>query len=113
MPFVPFDPRNHGRSTLCGFPKTGVFRSKFRIEAAADLRRRLASLGSGLVVRPQSPEEIVVELLSTSSKGGAGEDETGSGGGIVFVSDEPLSEEREAVEAVRKALSTLSPPPVL
>ena len=79
MPFVPFDPRNHGRSPLCGFPKTGAFRAKFRLEAAADLRRRLAALGSGLVVRPQPPEEIVAELLlPLSSSGGAG---AGSGGG--------------------------------
>lgn len=108
VPFVPFDPRNHGRSALCGFPKTGAFRSKFRIEAAADLRRRLTALGSGLVVRLQPPEEIVVELIPKSVA--ALEREDGNGGGIVFVSDEPFSEEREAVEAVKKALSTLPSP---
>jgi len=119
VPFVPFDPRNHGRSPLCGFPKTGAFRAKFRLEAAADLRRRLAALGSGLVVRPQPPEEIVAELLlPLSSSGGAGAGSGGgggaeAGGGIVFVSDEPFPEEREAVEAVREALSLLSPQPVL
>jgi len=109
IPFVPFDPRNHGRSTLCGFPKTGNFRAKFRLEAAADLRRRLVALGSGLVVRPQAPEEIVVELLTTASSGK--EEEKNNGGGIVFVADEPFSEEREAVEAVQRALSTLPSSP--
>ena len=110
VPFVPFDPRNHGRSTLCGFPKTGAFRAKFRLEACADLRRRLRALGSGLVVRPQPPEEIVVELLFSKGDGGGegGEGSGSGGGGIVFVSDEPFSEEREAVEAVKKALATFS-----
>lgn len=118
VPFVPFDPKNHNRSTLCGFPKTGVFRSKFRIEAAADMRQRLVSLGSGLVVRMQPPEEIVVELLSKPSfQGGEETSSSAGGGGIVFVADEPFTEEREAVEAVRRALSTLSssssPQPVI
>ena len=117
VPFVPFDPRNHGRSPLCGFPKTGAFRAKFRIEAADDLRRRLRALGSGLVVRPQPPEEIVVELFSRANATGEGGDggggsggSGGGGGGIVFVADEPFSEEREAVEAVKKALAAFSSP---
>lgn len=111
VPFVPFDPRNLGRSTLCGFPKTGAFRSQFRIEAARDLRERLNALGSGLVVRLQSPEEAIVDLLKTSSSSRSSSSNSAPSsftGGIVFVADEPYSEEREAVEAVRKTLSALS-----
>jgi len=59
------------------------------------------ALGSGLVVRLQSPEEAIVDLFKSSRS-------SSFTGGIVFVADEPYSEEREAVEAVRKTLSALS-----
>jgi deoxyribodipyrimidine photolyase len=44
-------------------PPTGPHRLRFRLEALSDLRQSLAALGSGLVVRPGAPEEVLPRVL--------------------------------------------------
>jgi len=47
-----FDPFWHaGRTRICGFPKTGTIRTRFQIEAIADLEHRLSKNGHTLNVR--------------------------------------------------------------
>lgn len=47
-----FDPFWHaGRTRICAFPKTGAIRTRFQIEAVADLKQRLAKKGHELSVR--------------------------------------------------------------
>lgn len=46
----PHGPRN-SRTRICGFPKTGAIRTRFQIEAIADLGQRLVKKGHTLSVR--------------------------------------------------------------
>ncbi len=62
IPFYCFDPRQFG-TTPFGFPKTGRYRAQFLLEAIADLRQSLQSLGSDLVIRQGKPEEVIPELV--------------------------------------------------
>jgi deoxyribodipyrimidine photo-lyase len=57
------DPRQFGQ-TFFGFAKTGAFRSQFLLEALTDLRARLKTLGSDLVVRLGKPEDILPQLVA-------------------------------------------------
>ena len=61
LPVYCFDPRDYGRSPQ-GYDRTGPYRASFLIQAVQDLRNRLQSLGSELVVRIGNPEEVVAEL---------------------------------------------------
>ncbi len=62
IPVYCFDPRQFG-TTSFGFPKTGAFRAKFLLEAVADLRHSLRSLGSDLVIRKGHPETLIPDLV--------------------------------------------------
>ncbi|HEY9748670.1 MAG TPA: deoxyribodipyrimidine photo-lyase, partial [Allocoleopsis sp.] len=62
IPFYCFDARQFGQTSF-GFPKTGAFRAQFLLEAIADLRASLRSLGSDLIVRRGLPEAIIPELV--------------------------------------------------
>jgi deoxyribodipyrimidine photo-lyase len=61
IPIYCFDPRTFGQ-TNCGFPKTGAFRAKFLLESLIDLRHKLKTLGSNLIIRQGFPELIIPEL---------------------------------------------------
>lgn len=62
IPCYCFDPRQFG-TTSFGFPKTGAFRAQFLLEAVADLRNSLRSLGSDLVIRKGHPETLIPALV--------------------------------------------------
>lgn len=63
IPIYCFDPRHFGE-TRFGFAKTGSFRAQFLLESITDLRNKLRSLGSDLVIRRGSPELIIPELAT-------------------------------------------------
>lgn len=52
-----------GKTHWFGFPKTGVFRAKFIIEAIEDLRNSLRSKGADLVIRVGKPEEEITKIV--------------------------------------------------
>ncbi len=58
VPVYCFDPRQF-TATRFGFDKTGTFRAQFLLESVADLRSRLQSIGSDLIIRQGKPEEII------------------------------------------------------
>lgn len=62
IPVYVFDERTFQGVTRFGFPKTGKFRTRFIIEAVADLRENLRRLGSDLVIRVGKPECIIADL---------------------------------------------------
>ncbi|GAB6861869.1 DASH family cryptochrome [Haloplanus litoreus] len=68
LPVYVVDPRQYGVADFGGsdsfrFEKTGARRTTFRIEALADLRARLRSRGSDLVVRTGEPEVVLPDLV--------------------------------------------------
>jgi deoxyribodipyrimidine photo-lyase len=90
VPFVCIDPRLFAPTHL-GFTKTGARRAQFLLEAITDLRQRLQSIGSNLVVRVGHPAEVVAELQSAT------------GATLLYTSQEVTSEEiadEVAVESV-------------
>jgi deoxyribodipyrimidine photo-lyase len=62
VPVYVFDDRVIMGKTSHGFDKTGNFRTKFIIEAVADLRKSLKALGADLVILRGKPEEEVFKL---------------------------------------------------
>jgi deoxyribodipyrimidine photo-lyase len=62
IPVYCFDPRQF-TSTQFGFDKTGAFRAQFILESVMDLRSRLQSIGSDLIIRQGKPEEIIPALV--------------------------------------------------
>ncbi|ESP04181.1 hypothetical protein LOTGIDRAFT_224047 [Lottia gigantea] len=65
LPIYCFDPRHFKGTYHFGFAKTGPHRLKFLIESVQDLRCRLKSKGSGLIVRTGKPEEVIPELIKS------------------------------------------------
>ncbi len=61
IPVYCFDDRYFAK-TRFGFAKTGAFRAQFLMQAVADLRASLRSLGSDLVVRSGLPEVEIAKL---------------------------------------------------
>lgn len=61
VPVYVFDERMFGENFL-GFKKTGQFRTKFLIEAVADLKENLKKIGSDLVIRIGIPEDVITQL---------------------------------------------------
>ena len=64
LPVYAADPREFGEREFGGrhsfrFEKSGPYRTRFRLEAIADLRERLRERGSELVVRHERPELVV------------------------------------------------------
>lgn len=62
VPVYVVDPRVLGATTPLGFPKTGAPRARFLLEALADLRGALRTLGSDLVIRRGHPETVLPAL---------------------------------------------------
>lgn len=62
IPVYVFDPRIFGGKTRFGFPKTGIFRAKFYLEAVQDLKCQLQSVGSDLVIRVGYPEDVLFNI---------------------------------------------------
>lgn len=61
LPVYCVDSRHFGNTSL-GFPKTGIFRAKFLLEALDDLRVNLIELGGNLLVLQGKPEELIPQL---------------------------------------------------
>uniref|UniRef100_A0A2C9K7Y8 Cryptochrome DASH n=1 Tax=Biomphalaria glabrata TaxID=6526 RepID=A0A2C9K7Y8_BIOGL len=63
LPLYCFDPRHHAGTYHFGFPKTGCHRLRFLLESVTDLRLKLQSMGSNLIVRLGKPEDVIAELV--------------------------------------------------
>lgn len=63
IPVYVFDERVFcGKTRWFGFPKTGVFRTRFILESVADLRKSLRAYGSDLIIRTGKPEEEIFQI---------------------------------------------------
>lgn len=65
LPLYCFDPRTFKESEY-GSPKTGAHRTKFLLESVVDLRQRLRSVGSDLLIAVNKPENVIGELVADS-----------------------------------------------
>ncbi|MEW5306438.1 MAG: hypothetical protein WDW36_008901 [Sanguina aurantia] len=92
LPVYFFDPRVFGLSDQ-GMLKTGANRARFQIEAVMDLKKRLQSLGSDLLVSIGKPEALLPALLA------------GSSSSMVLTQQEVTSEEEVVDKAVAKAVA--------
>ncbi|MDA8685765.1 DASH family cryptochrome [Robiginitalea sp.] len=88
-----FNPK-HFENTTYGFPKTGPFRTRFRIESLKDLKHRLDELNISLFVYQDQPFKILPKLIKQL------------GITSVFLQREWTSEECEERDAVKSALDT-------
>ena len=43
--------------------KTGIWRTRFLIETVQELRKKLQSIGSGLLVAHEKPEKFISQLI--------------------------------------------------
>uniref|UniRef100_A0A0B7B3L3 Cryptochrome DASH n=2 Tax=Arion vulgaris TaxID=1028688 RepID=A0A0B7B3L3_9EUPU len=69
IPLYCFDPQHFEGTYHYGFPKTGSHRLGFLLDSITDLRGRLISLGSDLVVRLGKPEQVIADLIKTLNLG--------------------------------------------
>eukprot|EP00439_Symbiodinium_sp_Y106_P030404 s235_g3.t1 len=97
-----FDPLWYeGKTRLCGFPKTGVLRTRFQLEALEDLQNRLESRGHRLNVRTNvSTAECFRELSKDYSIN------------AVFAFHEVCSEELQIQREVQHVLRQTGPSPL-
>ena len=58
VPLYCFDPRHFG-TTPYGSKKTGDYRAKFLLESVQDLKQRLITLGSNLLIHMGRPEDAL------------------------------------------------------
>lgn len=65
IPVYVFDQRYFDKNFL-GFKRTGLFRTKFLLEAVEDLRRNLQQKGSDLIVRTGIAEDIIARIAKES-----------------------------------------------
>ncbi|MEO1804465.1 MAG: DASH family cryptochrome [Bacteroidota bacterium] len=91
IPVYVLDSRQFGETSF-GFPKTGPYRTKFLLESLAQLRARLKSVGSDLIVRKGLPEVIIPEIANQYGAGG------------VYAHKEVTEEELNVEKALEKAL---------
>jgi deoxyribodipyrimidine photo-lyase len=97
LPVYVFDPTRYGTADFGGtksfaYEKTGGRRTRFRIEAVADLRSRLRARGSDLVVRTGHPATVIPTLAARVDAD------------AVHVHTRPTPEERDAEAQVEAAL---------
>lgn len=59
VPLYCFDPRHFG-TTPYGSKKTGDYRAKFLLESVQDLKQRLISIGSNLLIHMGRPEDALI-----------------------------------------------------
>jgi deoxyribodipyrimidine photolyase len=92
LPVYCFDPRDYGKSSS-GFDKTGPYRARFLLECVSDLREKLRTLGSELLVRIGRPEEVLLDLARTI------------GAEAVYANQEVSSEELKCESKVSAAMA--------
>jgi len=95
LPVYVFDERVFMGTTSYGFEKCSNFRTKFIIEAVADLRKNLEKLGSKLIVRIGIPEEIIFNIAKEFKSS------------WVYCNRERTHEEVEVQEKLEKSLWTI------
>ena len=94
LPLYCFDPRDYGRSPQ-GYDRTGPYRASFLIQAVADLRERLRSVGSELIVRIGRPEDVLADVARRV------------GAAAVYCHSEVTYEESKQEARVKKAMEGL------
>lgn len=93
LPLYCFDPRMFQQSEYSGCAKTGARRTKFLLESVIDLRQRLRSVGSDLLIAVSKPEDVIADLVGDCSTS-------------VLAQKEVTSEELHVEASVRNALSS-------
>ena len=92
LPVFCFDARWFRQSSYGnGMLKTGDYRAQFVLESVQNLKEKLRSVGSDLVVAMDAPENVLAKL-------------TGDGASVVFAQKEVTSEEVRAELAVSRSL---------
>jgi len=94
IPLYCVDPRHFGETSF-GFPKTGAYRAQFLIENLADLRMRLRSLGSDLIIRKGKPEVEIPALVKALNID------------AVYWHEEVTAEETDVDQSLEQALKDL------
>lgn len=95
VPVYCVDPRQFGSTYTFGFPRTGPFRAQFLWESMVDLQKRLAALGTPLVVRVGVPETVLPTLVQEVHAD------------TIFYHSEMASEEVAVEQALRLAVEPL------
>lgn len=94
LPVYCVDPRQFEKTSF-GFPKTGIFRTKFLLESLKDLKLQFQDFGADLVVRKGKPEEIIFALARQFKVAG------------VYCQEEATSEETDVENALNLNLKTI------
>lgn len=96
-------PYPEARSRVGGFWRCGPHRARFLAEAVWDLRKRLESAGSGLVIRAGMAADVVGDVLDYYA-GGDGKSRGEVAG--VWMTEEDATEERKEERDVRKVVES-------
>ncbi|MEL7534918.1 MAG: DASH family cryptochrome [Bacteroidota bacterium] len=91
VPVYCLDPRQFGETSF-GLAKTGSYRAKFLLESLKNLRQRLRSKGSELLIVEGKPEEVLIQIAHQYDAGG------------VFTHQEVTDEEVAVEAALEKRL---------
>lgn len=94
IPVYCFDRRQFGETSF-GFKKTGAYRAQFLLETVADLREKLRSHGSDLIIRMGEPEQEVSKLAEALNVD------------AVYWHEEVTQEETDVEHKLEKALGQL------
>ena len=86
------DPR-HYETDRWGFKKTERYRAQFLLESVQALQEALKQLNISLVIRQQTPEELIQDLVQTHSID------------QIYFQEEWTSEEKQVEESIRKTLA--------
>lgn len=96
LPVFVFDPRWFAELSELGFRKTNIYRTRFLIEAVADLRRSLQDKNANLVVRIGKPAVVLAQLAEEVNAA------------AVYASKEVTQEETDVESDLSKRLKPLN-----
>ncbi len=96
LPVFVFEPRWFVENSELGFPKTGVFRTNFLIEAVSDLRQSLQQKGANLIIRTGDPAKILAQLAEEV------------GAEAIYASKEVTQEETDTESDLSKRLKPIN-----
>lgn len=95
LPIYVFDTRQF-KDTSLGFPKTGLFRTKFLLECIYNLRQNLKQKGANLLIYKGKPETILKDLAREWQVE------------AIYASKEATEEETDVESALSKNLKTIN-----
>ena len=98
LPMYCFDQRQMSGFSQHGCPKTGAQRAKFQIECVVDLKERIKTIGSDLLITVGKPECVIRSLVLDHKQ--ASIDSSLESTALVLTSSEIASEEKVAEKKV-------------